>query len=125
MALLLLAIAAYDLRYHRIPHLFLAGIALVQYFEKFPIRNFHIIPWLVIVGLALFVIFHVGGGDIKLLSLLLTLVVPIEHFDEFFLGIAISSLLLITFLYLRDGLTPTDIPLAPAILGGYLLALRA
>lgn len=111
-----------DIKEHRIynAHLILFSLPLLLDSKSLPIRTTVIT---ISATLILTMLFHIGGGDFKLFSLLLIsqgrLVFSREYFQ--FLMLFISASLLVTTLIalMRNRRLGGSIPLAPAILASF------
>lgn len=117
-----------DFLYHKIRNLdlFLAISTLMllrgseQHFYLFSGGIF------LIIGCFLYIFFEVGGGDVKLASLMALLFLPsnLQSHIYFLLGFNIAATVLICIYFWREKSLEVHIPLAPAIFLGVLLGAR-
>ena len=119
-ALTLIWVSVIDLRSHRIPHYFLLILFAIQALAGFPIRNFEFIFPSFVVGIIAFYLSGVGGGDIKLMWILLIFAIPKYHIHQFLLSCLLFCPVLIVGIYLKQRTWRCSVPLAPAISAGYV-----
>lgn len=115
-----LHISIFDLRHHLITNrsllLFTLPLALTPHFAE-------ILPTVtsLLLALLLTLIFGIGGGDFKLLSLLLIMQGDLILSARYLSGLCLALLLLSSIFSLRYRSLKGSIPLAPAIIGPFLL----
>ena len=123
-------IALVDLRTHRIPNrqLCILGItALVTTnFEDYSIRN-HLHISLIVISIAIFLSYFcgLGMGDVKLLAVLSLFVLPpyFASYQIFLLVVTLTALAYSIIISRGDFRKSVQVPLAPAIFLGTLVAL--
>ena len=124
-------IALVDLRTHRIPNrqLCILGItALVTTnFEDYSIRN-HLHISLIVISIAIFLSYFcgLGMGDVKLLAVLTLFVLPPDfaRYQMFLSVVTLTALAHSIFISRGDFRKSVQVPLAPAIFLGTLIALN-
>ena len=78
MALLLIAIAIFDLKFHRIPNIAVALVVILDLAIGAAPNNLSILLFLVPASVLAWRYLKIGGGDIKLFGAMLVFVLPSE-----------------------------------------------
>ena len=123
MAALLIAIALFDLKFHRIPNIAVALVVALDLLIGASPANFSLIPLLLPTSILAWRYLNIGGGDIKLLGAILIFLIPRESLYEYIFNVLICTTILAVIYIIRSGTLKIAIPLAPAISGGYLLSI--
>jgi Flp pilus assembly protein protease CpaA len=123
MAALLIAIALFDLKFHRIPNFAVALVVALDLLIGSSPANFDLLPILLPTSMLAWRYLNIGGGDIKLLGAILIFLIPRESLDEYIFNVLICTTILAVIYIIRSGTLKIAIPLAPAISGGYLLSI--
>jgi len=118
---LLIYIAAFDIRTHRIPNSVLLLLASFSIFEE----GFNLNPGIFALTSCLIFIFTwisgCGYGDAKLLMILLNLVIPSGRLLDYSLALLLTSALLVLVHLIRNRSVRVEIAFAPALCGAVLL----
>ena len=123
MAALLIAIALFDLKFHRIPNFAVALVVALDLLIGSSPANFDLLPILLPTSILAWRYLNIGGGDIKLLGAILIFLIPRESLYEYIFNVLICTTILAVIYIIRSGTLKIAIPLAPAISGGYLLSI--
>ena len=123
MAALLVAIALFDVAFHRIPNIAVALVVALDLLIGTSPADFSLIPLLLPTSMLAWRYLSIGGGDIKLLGAMLIFLVPRESLHEYIFNLLICTTILALIYIIRCGTLKIAIPLAPAISGGYLLSI--
>jgi len=123
MAALLIAIALFDVKFHRIPNIAVALVVALDLLIGASPANFSLIPLLLPTSILAWRYLNIGGGDIKLLVAILIFPIPRESLYEYIFNLLICTTILALIYIIRSGTLKIAIPLAPAISGGYLLSI--
>lgn len=123
MAALLVAIALFDVKFHRIPNIAVALVVALDLLIGASPANFSLIPLLLPTSILAWRYLNIGGGDIKLLGAILIFLIPRESLYEYIFNLLICTTILAVIYIIRSGTLKIAIPLAPAISGGYLLSI--
>jgi len=123
MALLLIAIAIFDLRFHRIPNIAVALVVLLDLALGSSPNSFSLLLFLIPASFLAWRYLKIGGGDIKLLGAMLVFVLPRESLSDYVFNFLLCAIALMLIYIVRGATLKIAIPLAPAISGGYLLSI--
>lgn len=123
MAALLIAIALFDVKFHRIPNIAVALVVALDLLIASSPANFDLLPILLPTSMLAWRCLNIGGGDIKLLGAILIFLIPRESLYEYIFNVLICTTILAVIYIIRSGTLKIAIPLAPAISGGYLLSI--
>ena len=123
MVALLIAIALFDVKFHRIPNIAVALVVALDLLIGSSPANFSLIPLLLPTSILAWRYLNIGGGDIKLLGAILIFLIPRESLYEYIFNVLICTTILAVIYIIRSGTLKIAIPLAPAISGGYLLSI--
>ena len=123
MAALLIAIALFDVKFHRIPNIAVALVVALDLLIGSRPANFDLLPILLPTSILAWRYLNIGGGDIKLLGAILIFIIPRESLYEYIFNVLICTTILAVIYIIRSGTLKIAIPLAPAISGGYLLSI--
>jgi len=123
MVALLIAIALFDVKFHRIPNIAVALVVALDLLIGSSPANFDLLPILLPTSMLAWRYLNIGGGDIKLLGAILIFLIPRESLDEYIFNVLICTTILAVIYIIRSGTLKIAIPLAPAISGGYLLSI--
>ena len=123
MVALLIAIALFDVKFHRIPNIAVALVVALDLFMGSSPANFDLLPILLPTSMLAWRYLNIGGGDIKLLGAILIFLIPRESLYEYIFNVLICTTILAVIYIIRSGTLKIAIPLAPAISGGYLLSI--
>ena len=123
MAALLIAIALFDVKFHRIPNIAVALVVALDLLIGSSPANFDLLPILLPTSMLAWRYLNIGGGDIKLLVAILIFPIPRESLYEYIFNLLICTTILALIYIIRSGTLKIAIPLAPAISGGYLLSI--
>ena len=123
MAALLIAIALFDVKFHRIPNIAVALVVALDLLIGSSPADFSLIPLLLPTSMLAWRYLNIGGGDIKLLGAILIFLIPSESLYEYIFNVLICTTILAVIYIIRSGTLKIAIPLAPAISGGYLLSI--
>ena len=123
MAALLIAIALFDVKFHRIPNIAVALVVALDLLIGSRPANFDLLPILLPTSILAWRYLNIGGGDIKLLGAILIFLIPRESLYEYIFNVLICTTILAVIYIIRSGTLKIAIPLAPAISGGYLLSI--
>ena len=123
MAALLIAIALFDVKFHRIPNIAVALVVALDLLIGSSPANFDLLPILLPTSMLAWRYLNIGGGDIKLLGAILIFIIPRESLYEYIFNVLICTTILAVIYIIRSGTLKIAIPLAPAISGGYLLSI--
>jgi Flp pilus assembly protein protease CpaA len=123
MAALLIAIALFDVKFHRIPNIAVALVVALDLLTGASPANFDLLPIFVPTSILAWRYLNIGGGDIKLLGAILIFLIPRESLYEYIFNVLICTTILAVIYIIRSGTLKIAIPLAPAISGGYLLSI--
>ena len=123
MAALLIAIALFDVKFHRIPNIAVALVVALDLLIGSSPANFDLLPILLPTSILAWRYLNIGGGDIKLLVAILIFPIPRESLYEYIFNVLICTTILAVIYIIRSGTLKIAIPLAPAISGGYLLSI--
>ena len=123
MAALLIAIALFDIKFHRIPNIAVALVVALDLLIGSSPANFSLLPILLPTSMLVWRYLNIGGGDIKLLGAILIFLIPRESLYEYIFTVLICTTILAVIYIIRSGTLKIAIPLAPAISGGYLLSI--
>lgn len=122
MSALLIAIAIFDVKFHRIPNLAVAAVVVLDFFTGTRSANTSLALLLLPIGILGWKYLEIGGGDIKLLSAILVFVVPAQALVQYGSNLLICTCILMFIYIVRSRNLRTAVPLGPAISGGYLLS---
>lgn len=122
--LISLRIIVIDLQSHRIPNLLslILGLTLLFDLNQVPASDTLLASS---IAITTSLVAKVGGGDIKLFIVLLATSGALILTPQYFLGMAVVSLLTTALLGLRDKKLPRDLPFAPALLIPFLASYLA
>ena len=123
MVALLIAIALFDVKFHRIPNIAVALVVALDLLIGSSPANFDLLPILLSTSMLAWRYLNIGGGDIKLLGAILIFLIPRESLYEYIFNLLICTTILAVIYIIRSGTLKIAIPLAPAISGGYLLSI--
>lgn len=123
MASLLIAIALFDVKFHRIPNIAVGLVVALDLLIGSSPANSSILPIYVPASMLAWKYLNIGGGDIKLLGAILIFLIPRESLHEYIFNLLICTTVLVVIYIIRCGTLKIEIPLAPAISGGYLLSI--
>jgi hypothetical protein len=123
MVALLIAIALFDVKFHRIPNIAVALVVALDLLIGSSPANFSLLPILLPTSILAWRYLNIGGGDIKLLVAILIFPIPRESLYEYIFNLLICTTILALIYIIRSGTLKIAIPLAPAISGGYLLSI--
>ena len=123
MVALLIAIALFDVKFHRIPNIAVALVVALDLLIGSSPANFSLLPILLPTSMLAWRYLNIGGGDIKLLGAILIFLIPRESLYEYIFNLLICTTILALIYIIRSGTLKIAIPLAPAISGGYLLSI--
>ena len=123
MVALLIAIALFDVKFHRIPNIAVALVVALDLLIGSRPANFDLLPILLPTSILAWRYLNIGGGDIKLLGAILIFLIPRESLYEYIFNVLICTTILAVIYIIRSGTLKIAIPLAPAISGGYLLSI--
>jgi Flp pilus assembly protein protease CpaA len=123
MALLLIAIAIFDLKFHRIPNVAVALVVLLDLALGLSSNSFFLLLFLIPASFLAWRYLKIGGGDIKLLGAMLVFVLPRESLSDYAFYFFLCAIALMLIYVVRGATLKIAIPLAPAISGGYLLSI--
>ena len=123
MALLLIAIAIFDLKFHRIPNVAVALVVLLDLALGLSPNSFSLLLFLIPASFLAWRYLKIGGGDIKLLGAMLVFVLPRESLSDYVFNFLLCAIALMLIYIVRGATLKIAIPLAPAISGGYLLSI--
>jgi Flp pilus assembly protein protease CpaA len=123
MVALLIAIALFDVKFHRIPNIAVALVVALDLLIGSSPANFDLLPILLPTSMLAWRYLNIGGGDIKLLVAILIFPIPRESLYEYIFNLLICTTILALIYIIRSGTLKIAIPLAPAISGGYLLSI--
>ena len=118
--LILLFIAIFDFKRHRIPNLAIVLLAIVGWFDSRHCTNLYLGLVTLAIGFLSFRFFNVGAGDIKLLTVLFILLIPTTSIGSFWIYFSLISLSLTIFMRWSISDYGGQIPLAPALCGAVL-----
>ena len=118
---ILVFIAAFDIRTHRIPNSVLLLLAIASIFET----GFNLdLRILVLTSCLIFLFTWISGcgyGDSKLLIILLNFVVPRSRLSDYFLALLLASSFLVLVHLIRKPSMRGDTAFAPALCGAALI----
>ncbi|MGA0061747.1 MAG: prepilin peptidase [Candidatus Planktophila sp.] len=120
MLLVLLIISFYDICRHRIPNISLLFLIFAQFLFSSLYFNRSLIVSMLIFSIVSRTLCNLGGGDIKLISVLAIFCIPQSAISQLFMGIGVCTVVMMCIYALRFRNLQVAIPLAPAISGGYL-----
>jgi Flp pilus assembly protein protease CpaA len=120
---LLIAIAIFDLKFHRIPNIAVALVVVLDLVLGAAPNNFSILSLLIPASAIAWKVLKIGGGDIKLFCAIMVFVLPRDLFNEYASNFLLCAVLLVVIYIVRGATLKIAIPLAPAISGGYLLSI--
>ena len=123
MAGLLIAIAIFDLKFHRIPNISVVLVVLLDFALGAAPNNFSILLFLIPASVLAWRYLKIGGGDIKLFGAMLVFVLPRDSFNVYAFNFLLCAIALMLIYIVRGATLKIAIPLAPAISGGYLLSI--
>ena len=123
MVALLIAIALFDVKFHRIPNIAVAPVVALDLLIGSSPANFDLLPILLPTSILAWRYLNIGGGDIKLLGAILIFLIPRESLYEYIFNVLLCTTILAVIYIIRSGTLKIAIPLAPAISGGYLLSI--
>jgi|UniRef100_UPI00404AEE02 Flp pilus assembly protein protease CpaA len=123
MAALLIAIALFDVKFHRITNIAVALVVALDLLIGSSPANFSLLPILLPTSMLAWRYLNIGGGDIKLLGAILIFLIPRESLYEYIFNVLMCTTILAVIYIIRSGTLKIAIPLAPAISGGYLLSI--
>jgi len=123
MAALLVAIALFDVKSHRIPNIAVALVVALDLLIGSSPANFSLLPVLLPTSMLAWKYLNIGGGDIKLLGAILIFLIPRELLYEYIFNLLLCTTVLAAIYIIRCGTLKIAVPLAPAISGGYLLSI--
>lgn len=123
MAGLLIAIAIFDLKIHRIPNIAVALVVILDLAIGAAPNNLSILLYLVPASVLAWRYLKIGGGDIKLFGAMLVFVLPSELLSDYVFSFLLCAIALMLIYIVRGATLKIAIPLAPAISGGYLLSI--
>jgi len=120
---LLIAIAIFDLKFHRIPNISVVLVVLLDFALGAAPNNFSILLFLIPASVLAWRYLKIGGGDIKLFGAMLVFVLPRDSFSVYAFNFLLCAIALMLIYIVRGATLKIAIPLAPAISGGYLLSI--
>jgi len=120
---LLIAIAIFDLKFHRIPNIAVALVVLLDLALGSSPNSFSLRLFLVPASVLAWRYLKIGGGDIKLFGAMLVFVLPSELLSDYVFSFLLCAIALMLIYIVRGATLKIAIPLAPAISGGYLLSI--
>jgi Flp pilus assembly protein protease CpaA len=120
---LLIAIAIFDLKFHRIPNIAVALVVILDLAIGAAPNNLSILLFLVPASVLAWRYLKIGGGDIKLFGAMLVFVLPSELLSDYVFSFLLCAIALMLIYIVRGATLKIAIPLAPAISGGYLLSI--
>jgi len=120
---LLIAIAIFDLKFHRIPNIAVALVVILDLAIGAAPNNLSILLFLVPASVLAWRYLKIGGGDIKLFGAMLVFVLPSELLSDYVFSFLLCAIALMLIYIVRGATLKVAIPLAPAISGGYLLSI--
>jgi Flp pilus assembly protein protease CpaA len=120
---LLIAIAIFDLKFHRIPNIAVALVVILDLAIGAAPNNLSILLFLVPASVLAWRYLKIGGGDIKLFGAMLVFVLPRELLSDYVFSFLLCAIALMLIYIVRGATLKIAIPLAPAISGGYLLSI--
>jgi Flp pilus assembly protein protease CpaA len=120
---LLIAIAIFDLKFHRIPNSAVALVVILDLAIGAAPNNLSILLYLVPASVLAWRYLKIGGGDIKLFGAMLVFVLPSELLSDYVFSFLLCAIALMLIYIVRGATLKIAIPLAPAISGGYLLSI--
>jgi Flp pilus assembly protein protease CpaA len=120
---LLIAIAIFDLKFHRIPNIAVALVVVLDLAIGAAPNNLSILLFLVPASVLAWRYLKIGGGDIKLFGAMLVFVLPSELLSDYVFSFLLCAIALMLIYIVRGATLKIAIPLAPAISGGYLLSI--
>ena len=123
MAGLLIAIAIFDLKFHRIPNVAVALVVLLDLALGSSPNSFSLLLFLIPASFLAWRYLKIGGGDIKLFGAMLVFVLPSELLSDYVFSFLLCAIALMLIYIVRGATLKIAIPLAPAISGGYLLSI--
>lgn len=123
MAGLLIAIAIFDLKFHRIPNIAVALVVILDLAIGAAPNNLSILLFLIPASVLAWRYLKIGGGDIKLFGAMLVFVLPSELLSDYVFSFLLCAIALMLIYIVRGATLKIAIPLAPAISGGYLLSI--
>ena len=123
MAGLLITIAIFDLKFHRIPNIAVALVVILDLAIGAAPNNLSILLFLVPASVLAWRYLKIGGGDIKLFGAMLVFVLPSELLSDYVFSFLLCAIALMLIYIVRGATLKIAIPLAPAISGGYLLSI--
>ncbi len=123
MALLLIAIAIFDLKFHRIPNVAVALVVLLDLALGSLPNSYSLLLFLIPTSFLAWRYLRIVGGDIKLLGAMLVFVLPRESLSDYAFYFILCAIALMLIYIVRGATLKIAIPLAPAISGGYLLSI--
>ena len=123
MAGLLITIAIFDLKFHRIPNIAVALVVVLDLVLGAAPNNLSILLFLVPASVLAWRYLKIGGGDIKLFGAMLVFVLPSELLSDYVFSFLLCAIALMLIYIVRGATLKIAIPLAPAISGGYLLSI--
>ena len=123
MAALLIAIALFDVKFHRITNIAVALVVALDLLIGSSPANFSLLPILLPTSMLAWRYLNIGGGDIKLLGAILIFLIPRESLYEYIFNVLMCTTILAVIYIIRSGTLKIAIPLAPAISVGYLLSI--
>lgn len=121
----LLSIAIYDVKFHRIPNSSILVLLAVAIFAKPMIPPLSNVAIAGVLGYASWRFLRMGGGDIKLLIVIVLFLLPNHQIANFFFNFSVGCLVIGILFLIRFRTLNISIPLAPAISGAYLLGVLA
>ena len=123
MSFLLIAIAIYDVKFHRIPNVAVGAVVILDFFVGARSANTSLALLLLPIGVLAWRYLKIGGGDIKLLSAILVFVVPAQGLLQYGSNLLLCTCILMFIYIVRSRNLRMAVPLGPAISGGYLLSI--
>jgi len=120
---LLITIAIFDLKFHRIPNIAVALVVVLDLVLGAAPNNLSILLFLVPASVLAWRYLKIGGGDIKLFGAMLVFVLPSELLSDYVFSFLLCAIALMLIYIVRGATLKIAIPLAPAISGGYLLSI--
>ncbi len=118
---LLIYIAAFDIRTHRIPNSALLLLSIFSIFEDGFNVNLRIFALTTCLILLFTWISGCGYGDAKLLIILLNLVIPSGRLFDYSLALLLTSTFLVLVHLIRNRSVRVEIAFAPALCGAVLI----
>ncbi len=118
---LLIFIAAFDIRTHRIPNSALLLLSIFSIFEDGFNVNLRIFALTTCLILLFTWISGCGYGDAKLLIILLNLVIPSGRLLDYSLALLLTSTFLVLVHLIRNRSVRVEIAFAPALCGAVLI----